>query len=186
VSAIIKGSCSIAALLALLLFVGQRAQGQYAKVQQATAETSDGLRFTARIRQQQVTLRQDLTIYYEVQNSSRKTIYFVQKAGKIETATDGDNLNLPFVILTSGDSDAYHYNFTKILPGTTHKGQLVIPAGAFDREQTWLVNVSFGYVTNMNGLDRKLRPREDPAPFRGLLEQRILLVGVNGLVVEVG
>lgn len=174
----------IAALLPLLVFFGQ-AKGQYAKVQQATAETSDGLRFTARLKQQNVTLLQDVTIDYEIQNGSKKTIYLVQKDGKPETSSDGDNLNLPFVIVSSGDSEAYHYTFTKIPQGTTQKGQLVIPAGKFDREQAWVVNISFGFVTNITGLDRKLRPKEDPAPFRGLLEERILLVGVNGLVVEV-
>jgi hypothetical protein len=174
----------IAALLFVLAFFGQ-AKGQYAKVKQATAETNDRLRFTAWLKQQTVTLKQDVTIYYQVQNRSNKTIYLIQKDGELETSADGDTLNLPFVIVTSGDSDSYHYNFTKVQQGKTQKGQLVIPAGKFKRDQVWLVNVSFGFVTDINGLDRKLRPNEDPAPFRGLLEERILLVGVNGLVVEV-
>jgi hypothetical protein len=173
-----------AAVLFVLAFFGQ-AQGQYAKVKQATAETSDGLRFTAWLKQQNVGLKHEVTIYYEVQNRSNKTIYLIQKDGPLETSTDGDTLNLPFVIVSSGDSDAYHYNITKVQKGKTHKGKLVIPAGKLNREQVWLINVSFGFVTDIKGLDRKLRPHEDPAPFRGLLEQRLLLVGVNGLVIEV-
>lgn len=177
-------SSVIAALLFLFAFFGQ-ANGQYAKVKQVTAETSDGIRFTASVKQQNVTLKQDVTIYYEVENRSNKTIYLVQKEGELETSVDGDALNLPFVIVSSGDSDAYHYNFTKVQHGKTHKGHLVISAGKFNKEQVWLVNVSFGFVTDIHNLDRKLRPNEDPAPFRGLLEERILLVGVNGLVIEV-
>ena len=181
-------TCHLSSVIAVLIFLfayfGQ-ANGQYAMVKQATAETSDGVRFTARLKHQKVTLKQNVIIYYEVENRSNKTIYLVQKDGELETSAGGDTLNLPFVIVSSGDSDAYHYNFTKVPQSQSHKGQLVIPAGKFNKEQVWLINVSFGFVTDINGLDRKLRPNEDPAPFRGLLEERILLVGVNGLVMEV-
>lgn len=175
---------AIAALLFLTAFFGH-ANGQYAMVNQATAETSDGLRFTARLKQHNVTLKQDVRIYYEVENRSNRTIYLVQKDGELETSVDGDLLKLPFVIVSSADSDAYHYNFTKVPPRKSHKGQLVIPAGKINKEQVWLVNVSFGFVTDINGLDRRLRRNEDPAPFRGLLEERIRLVGVNGLVLKI-
>jgi len=59
--------------------------------------------------------------------------------------------------------------FTKVQRGKTYKGQLLIPAGRFNKEQTWLVNVNFGFVTDISGLNRQLRNNEDPAPLAGNL-----------------
>lgn len=175
-----------ALVLLVLLFAPAHANAQsQAMVKRVTAETYDGVRFTAWIDQQTVSLKQNVTIFYKAENRSDKTIYLVQKEGEIRTVVDEEALSIPFLILFSGDSDDYHYSFTKLQRGKAHKGQLIIPASRFNKGQTWLVNVSFGFVTDINGLDRRLRRGEDPVPYREMLSTRIKLVGINGLVVEV-
>ena len=175
----------LAAVLLSVLALFASVNGQYAKVKQVSAETTDGLRFTARLKQQTVRVKQEVTIGYEIQNHSNKPTYLVQKEGPVETSIDGDALNLPFVIVSSGDSSSYQYRFTKIEPAKNHSGEVVVPAGRLNKDQVWIINLAFGYVSDINGLDRKLAPKEDPAPFRGLLEERLLLVQVNGLTVDV-
>jgi hypothetical protein len=171
--------------LLVLILAPAHVSGQFqAMVKRVTAETKDGIRFTAWVVRQNLSAKQSITIYYEVKNWGDKTIYLAQKEGEPETSVDGETLNVPFVLPSSGDSDDYHYGFTKIRRGETHKGQLVLPAGKLNKEQTWLLNVSFGFVSHIEGLGR-LRPGDDPAPFRGQLGERIKLVGLNGLVVDI-
>jgi len=132
-----------------------------------------------------VTRKQAVTIFYEVVNRSDKVIYLVRKRGILETNVDGDALVVPIPLPFPEGHGGYDYTFTKVQRGKTYKGQLLIPAGRFNKEQTWLVNVNFGFVTDISGLNRQLRNNEDPAPLRGQLGGRIKLVGINGLVVEV-
>lgn len=172
------------ASLLLFVFVG-KSNGQYANVKSLTAETSDGIRLSAWITKPTISLKENLTIDYEIENNSKSIIYFVRKDGEIKTNIDSDVLNVPFLIPFSGDSDEYHYNFTKIQRDKTHKGQIIIPAGRLNKEQTWLVEIGFGFVTNIEGLNRQLRMGDDPVPYREMLSERVKIIGINGLVVEV-
>lgn len=103
----------------------------------------------------------------------------------MKTFIDGDALVIPIPLPFPEGHGGYDYNFTKVQRGRTYRGELTIPAGRFNREQTWLINVNFGFVTDVSGLNRQLRPNEDSAPLRGQLGERILLVGINGLVLEI-
>jgi hypothetical protein len=172
------------ALLLSLIVLGQ-AKAQYATVKRITAETSNGIRVAAWTARRTITQRQDLIVLYEVTNRSNTTIYLVRKRGDLETFIRGDVLGVSIPLPYPEGHGDYDYTFTKVQHGRTYKGQLIIPAGRFNKEQSWQLNVSFGFVTNIKGLNRQLGSNEDPAPLRGQLGQRILLVGVNGLVVEI-
>lgn len=172
------------ALSLLFIFVG-KSNGQYASVKKLTAETSDGIRLSAWITKSTVSLNESLTIGYEIENSSKNIIYLVRKNGEINTSINADVLNVPFLIPFSGDSGEYHYNFTKIQRGKTYRGQIIIPAGRLNKEQAWLVELGFGFVTNIDGLNRQLRVGDDPVPYREMLSERVKIIGINGLVVEV-
>jgi hypothetical protein len=162
-----------------------QAVAQYATVKRISAETANGIRITAWTTRQSWTSRQDVTIFYEVTNRSNRAIYLVRKSGELETFIDGDALVIPIPLPYPEGHGGYDYTFARVHPGSTHKGYLNIPAGRFNREQTWLINVNFGFVTNIKGLNRKLEPNEDPATLRAQLAKRILLLGVNGLVTEI-
>jgi len=172
------------ASLLLFIFVG-KSNGQYASVKSLTAKTSDGISLSAWVTKPTVSINQSLIVDYKIENNSKSTIYLVQKNGEIKTNIDSDVLNVPFLIPFSGDSDEYHYSFTKIQRGKTHKGQIIIPAGRLNKEQTWLVEIGFGFVTNIEGLNRQLRIGDDPVPYREMLSERVKIIGINGLVVEV-
>jgi len=172
---------SLSTLLTSIIF-GQ-ANGQYATVKRITAETNNGVRVTAWTNRQRAALTQDVIIFYEVVNRSDKTIYLVRKRGELETFVDGAALVIP-IPLPFPEHGPYDYSFTKVQSGRTHKGKLTIPASRFNGRRTWLININFGFVTDVSGLNRQLKPDEDPIPLRGQLGERILLVGVNGLVLK--
>lgn len=171
------GSCRLSFVvptgLLLIAIAFGLANGQYARVRRITVETNNGVRVTAWTTRQSVTLRQEVIIFYEVANRSNKTIYLVRKRGELETFIDGDALVIPIPLPFPEGHGGYDYSFTKVQRGRTHKGQLTIPAGRFNREQTWLINVNFGFVTDISGLNRQLGSNEDPAPLRGQLGERI-------------
>jgi len=178
----------IAIVPSTLLFISifcSCALGQYSVVRKISAETLDGIRVSAWTRRQQIKLNQYLTIDYEIKNRNTKPIYFVRKQGKLEIFVSGDTIELPFSVMSSGDSSDYYYNFAKILPGKSYAGCWVIPPEVFNKEQTWRVNIGFAFVTNSAGLIRKIIPGEDPAPYREALNERVRIIGINGLIVEV-
>ena len=177
--------CFVVSVILMSLIAFAQATAQYATVKRISAETDNGVRVTAWMTRQSRTLRQHVTIFYKVTNRSNKTIYLVRKRGELETFIDGDALVIPIPLPYPEGHGGYDYSFTRVQPATTHKGYLIIPAGRFNREQTWLINMNFGFVTNIRGLNRQLRANEDPATLRAQLGRRILLVGVNGLVVEI-
>ncbi len=182
-----REKCSFIALIALLvlLIAAGQSNAQYAMVKRITAETNDGIRVSAWRTQSKVTLKQEVRVFYEVLNRSDKAIYLVRKAGELETDVDGDALVIPIPLPFPEGHGGYDYTFTKVERGKRYRGELVIPAGRFNKEQTWLININFGFVTNVVGLNRKLRPNEDPASLRGTLGGRLKLVALNGIVIEV-
>lgn len=177
-----------ASVLLILLAIPLPVNGQFqAMVKRATAETTDGIRFTVWLERQAVTLEQSTTIYYEVENRSNETIYLVRKSGELETAiTDDGSLLIMVPIPFSDDHRSdYSYTFTKVERSKSHRGRLTFSGSKYNKARRWSIIVAFGLVTDITGLDRQLRPNEDPAPLRGLLGQRIETIGLSGLTVEV-
>ncbi len=173
--------------LVVLLVPGPNTHAQFqAMAHRITAQTRNGIRVTAWTNQQSVKLKQDVTINYEVENRSGKTIYLVRQKGEIQTAIKQDGtLSIMVPIPFPDDHGGYNYSFTRVARGGSHKGQLMVRADKFKEERKWTIDIAFGIVSQIDGLNRQLRNGEDPAPLRGLLGQRMLVIGVNGLVIEV-
>jgi len=173
-------------LLAFLVTVPQ-VNGQFqAMIKKATAETADGIKFTVWLERQSVTFEQDTVIYYKVENYSNKIIYLVRQSGELLTDIDSDGfltimIPLPF---PEGHGD-YNYNFTKVAPQSKYQGQLSYSGKKYNEERKWSIAVDFGLVRDITGIDRKLKPDEDPAPLRSQLGERIEVVGLSGLTVDV-
>lgn len=181
-------TCFIAALpLLVQLLAPTQANAQFqAMVKRITAETKDGIRVTAWTTQQTLTLKENVTVYYEIDNRSSKTIYLVRQKGELQTAITADGiLSIMVPIPFPDDHGGYDYSFTKVGRGKSVKGQLILPASKLNEERKWSIDVAFGIVADIKGLNRQLRNNEDPAPLRGQLGKRILVVGINGLVVDV-
>jgi hypothetical protein len=181
-----RGFTAVFALLVHLLAPTQANTQFQAMVKRITAETKDGIRVTAWTTQQTVGLKGNVRIYYEVENRSSKTIYLVRQKGELQTAiTSEGTLSIMVPIPFPDDHGGYDFSFTRVERRKSYKGRLIFPASKLNEERKWSIDVAFGIVADIKGLNRRLRNNEDPAPLRGQLGKRILILGINGLVVDV-
>ena len=166
------------ALLTLLLVPGH-ARAQTALVKRVTTETDDGVLFTAWLEHRAGPVAQDLAVHFKVENRSPRTIYLVRK-DKLELINERGLITIETPRPLPHGHGPYDYNFTEIKSGAVYKDRAVIPKEHFHTEGYWYIQVGFGYVRDVTGLNRRLRPREDPAGLRALLDSRLrtLLLGV--------
>lgn len=172
-------------IFVLLLWLGLPAQlnGQYAAVKQATVKTTDGIKLNVWIEQLFVRLDQSIIIYYEVENLSAKDIHLVfEDKPDISISAPTIFFAPPYPSLIG--HGRYEYTFVKIKRAGTHRGQLTIPGGKYGEERVWRIQVGFGYVTDVTGLDRRLGSRDDPGPLQKLLASRIKTLVVGEITVE--
>lgn len=174
------------AIILLLSFAAAPINGQErrANVNRVTATTSDKLLFTAWVMRQNINLGQDIVVYYTVENHSRKSIYLVRD-NTSQTVIENDNIIFPSPLVLIGGHEAYNYNFTKVARGDSYRGQLKVSRGEYKDAQLWNINVGFGYITNITGLNVSPEQINDPAPFKSLLNSRIRTLLLSGLSVEV-
>jgi hypothetical protein len=172
------------AIWASLLTCTALAVGQYTLVKRATAETADGLRFTVWTEGQTVTYGKDIVLHYKVENRSRGAVYLVRK-DSLEYDNEGGRILIASPIPIPVGHGDYDYSFLKIGRGHTYRGQITIPMKAYNDLDIWPIDVGFGYVTDVTGLNRKLRPGEDPARLRGALRSRLKTAVVGSLSVKI-
>jgi hypothetical protein len=158
--------------------------GQDATVRRATAETGDGLLFRVWLDRQTVKYGRDVVVHFTVENRSTKTVYLVHD-NTSRIVVERDSIVVPRPFVPVGGHEGYDYSFTKVAPGRAHKGQLIISRDEYKTVQPWRMDVGFGYITDITGLDRHLGRGEDPAPLKALLSSRIETLLVCGLRVEV-
>lgn len=159
--------------------------GQYeVLVKRASVQTTSGVVFTAWVDRTTFKSDETTTIFYEVENRSNQAIHLV-RSRELQTAIKDDGalfVRIPLPIPVGHGE--YNYVFTRVGRGNHHRGKLIIPKGSFNKADRWSVDIAFGFVTDVRGLNRQLRPNEDPAGLRGLLRSRIEMVGL-GLTVDV-
>jgi hypothetical protein len=167
----------------VLLFITP-VNAQYGRVRYVTAGTADRVVFGVKVEQQVVASATDVVLFYTVTNNGSKPIYLVhEKSPRFENEDGIVLVEAPIPIPTG--HGGYDYTFTKIAPKKTYKNQIFIPGRMFKSYDVWPLEVAFGYVTDITGLNRRLNKGEDPAALRGLLNSRMTTVAVGKLSVEV-
>lgn len=161
-----------------------RVNGQYdGMVKRAAAETNDGLHFSLWVKNQIVKLEEDTILYYEVTNRSSRTVYLVLETPP-QIIIEGRTILVASPIPTPVGHGEYNYNFIKIERGKNYSGEFKIQGGKYGEEREWDIEVGFGYVTDVTGLNRRLTRKDDPAALRGLLLSRIIVAGLKGVNVR--
>jgi hypothetical protein len=168
----------------VLLLFAVPANGQYDMVKRISAETADKLVFTVAVDQQVLTFGKDTILNYTVKNNSSKVIHLVWEKS-LSFDTEGESILVEAPIPVPVDHGDYEYSFTKIDSGKEYKGQIIIPSKIYTKYDVWPIETAFGYVTDITGLNRRLRPNEDPANLRGLLYSRLKVVLVGKLSVAI-
>jgi hypothetical protein len=173
----------VSTLTRVILFGPIQTSGQYAMVKRVSAETAEGIVFGVWVEHQTAAFRQPITIHFEVENRSARRIYLVREDSPYVVAERG-TISIGAPIPSPIGHGGYDYSFHKIERGKPYQGQLVIAGDKYNEARSWLIQVEFGYVNNIDGLDRKLAPNEDPAILRGRLYSRLVTVVLGGLRIE--
>lgn len=176
---------SFACTLYLLLFVTiTPASSQYAEVRKISAQTADGLVLIVWVEPQSVIFGEEIVIHYRAENRGSKTIYLVHEnppdiMAETDTIIIGEPLPMPI------EHGKYNFNFTKIDRGRSYLGTLSVPRTIYDKVGPWRIKAGFGYVTDITGLNRQLKPDEAPSVLRGPLNERLKTLQVGSVTVEV-
>jgi hypothetical protein len=158
--------------------------GQEAKVRSVTATTSDGLAFSAWVKRPSITSGEDITIYYSVDNRSGKPIYLVRSMSA-KTMIDHDSIIFPRPFVPLGGHEEFDYSFVEVAVGEVSRGQLKVSREEYKEAQLWKVNVGFGYVNDITGLNPLPDQSKDPAPYKAELSLRLQTLLMADLIVEV-
>lgn len=174
------------AIILVLLFqsVLTQVNGQDAKIKRATAETSASLVFSVWVMRQNIKSGQDIVIYYRVDNHSPKTIYLVRD-NTSKTVIEDDTIIFPSPIVSVGGDENFDYSYTKVTHGSSYRGQLKVSKAEYKEAQSWRINVGFGYVTDITGLNPRPEQITDYLPFKSLLAARIQILLLSSLIVKV-
>ena len=168
----------------IVLAVSRSAYGQYSMIKSIQAETTDGITVSVWAERETVRFGQNITIKYKVSNGSEKTIYLVWDNTSNPVAERGEIvIREPLVAL--GGHEGYDYTFTKIEHRKTYQGKLIIPRERYGEARPWRINVGFGYVIDITGLNRALNQAEDPLPMKAMLNSRIKTLLLGSLRVDV-
>lgn len=181
-----KGLSNFVSALCLLLFViVAYASGQYAEVRKITAQTADGFVLSVWVEPQAVKFGQEIVIHYRAENRGNKTIYLVHEnppdIGAKAYYTIIIGAPNPYPI----EHGEYNFSFTRIDRGRSYQGEFTIPHTIYDRVGQWRIETGFGYVTDITGLNRQLKPGEDPAVLKAPLDERLKTLHVGNITVEV-
>ena len=171
----------------LLLFafsLGVGASGQYSLVKSIDARTEDGLLIRLWPSRQTVIEGQPIVVSYKVHNGSSKAIYLVWDQPPDITVDRGTiTVSVPYVV--SRGHKEYNYRFVKVPAGKVVSGRLEIPSDRYQGSTIWDIQVGFGYVASIKGLDRRPLPGEDPAELMGLLGSRLRTLALAYLRVKI-
>ena len=171
-------------LLLLILSLGDGASGQYSLIKGIQAQTADGLLIRLWPARQTVIAGSPIVVNYKVRNTAARAVYLVWDRSQDITVDRGTiTISIPYV--ASGGHKEYNYRFVNIPPGKSVTGRLVIPPDRYEGSTVWDIQVGFGYVGDIKGLDRHPLPGEDPARLMGLLSSRLLTLSLGHLTVKI-
>ena len=175
---------TLALALVALFALPTHIRGQSVAVKRINAETAEGLLISIWIENQTVGFGQDITIYYKVENRSAQTVYLISQDTP-DIVAERATIRIGAPVPLADSHGGYDYNFTKIERGRAHQGRLTVSSDKYGQARPWFVEIGFAYVTDITGLNRRLRPNEDPVALRGALSLRALTLLLGRLTVDV-
>jgi hypothetical protein len=173
-------------LLAVVLILGisfTSSAGSFAGVRSIRARTADDLNITVWLTEPPAKFGKDVSVYFKIENLSAKTVYLVSK-DQLEIDVAGDEFKINPFTIGPDEHGGTDYSFIQIRKGAVHHGKFVIPAQKISRDGVWFIEVGLTFVDDIKGLNRRLRPGDDPVSFRGLLSQRANPVSLGKLYLE--
>lgn len=170
----------ITILIGFLTVVGMSQKIEEIWVTNLQAETSNQLLITVRTEKTKVKVGESIPILITVNNNGKKPIFFVRKETPEITNKGGDVLIMSPIPFPE-DKEEYDFSFHKIESGGSYNGRIVIPGNLIKREEDLRVSIGLGFVYDIKGIDRKLKPGEDPMMLRGPLSTRMEVVGIGEL-----
>jgi hypothetical protein len=169
-----------------MLLTTQSIHGQFAKVRRVSAQTADGVIFSAWLADAEIKKGTDIIIRYKVLNRSARAVYLVHtEADKV--ILDGDAIVVAPPISGPDSYGRYDYAFTSMKSGTAYEGRIVIAASQYpndaDKKNRPLrIRTYLAYLTDIAGLNRRLQPGEDPSELRTSLFLRAKIVAMGELI----
>lgn len=151
-------------------------------VRRITAQTADGLEFSAWIDSVTFDTGRSVIVRYKVRNRSSSPVYLVRRDVP-EIANDAGTILI--VVPSPGDPkyEKFDFTFTEIRRNKSVMGQFTIPASILEGADEWPIRISFGYVTNIYRFDDRGLPGSD-WPLNELLASRINTLGIGELSIK--
>jgi hypothetical protein len=161
-----------------------KAQYNNAVVLKASSETTDKLKFSIWTQKSEIDLGQNITVDYSIENKSSKTFYLVKdKNYRVRFFGENMLIEAPSALPTNhGDFD---FAFIQIKPKKRIFGKIEIPKEKIKSEGVLPISIGFGYVDNINGINKTLKAGDDPFPLRSELEKRIKRLYIGDLGVSI-
>lgn len=177
----------IAAIYLLFSLSFVRVLGQDKKeatINKLQAETSNGLVIKVWTDRAHVRLNEDLTVRISITNTEKKPVYIVKK-DKAEIAYDRGDVLIQAPLPFPEELAEYDYSFYKLRPGRSYQGQFIISRSLLQEDYDLNIRVGVGVVDEITGLDRELKPTDDPVSLRGPLRRRMQVFVLGDLRVIV-
>lgn len=158
--------------------------GQNNLVSKICAETNDKLQLKVWVAEPNILIGEDVVVNFEIKNNGNKEIFLVKKSTP-EIFTDRDRIvievPLPFPI----EKSQYDYSFEKIAIQETYRGQFTIPKEQIIEKGKLHILTGFGFVSDIEGINRELKPNEDPVGLRNTLALRMKTIALGEIEINV-
>ena len=127
-------------------------------VLKVSVETQDSIAFQVSVRKGVYGADENIDVYYQVHNRSKKTIYLVTKDSDEISISDSWVAELPDPIDSPDAHTRYSYRMIKIPPGKSYRGKRTVeakklnehPKYSFDETE---IQARFAYLFDISGLD---------------------------------
>lgn len=128
-----------------VVFLGMTgiSSAQDAKVVKISSTTDDGIEFQVSVKKSDITHGEDLRINYAVKNNNKKSVYLIIETLPIVRINSSGNLEIFEPVRMPDDHDPYNYEFVKIAPTKTHKGNFLV------KSEIYVTNKKFAFDVNI-------------------------------------
>lgn len=168
-------------ILLCLVALAVPAFGQSAMVRRVTAETEDGVLFSAWVVRQRVKYGQDIEVNYRVENRGRRAVYMVLEEPARAEVSDGKLVIFAAYLSNEHDSGGSEFRLIRVGRGATHSGRLIISKSVYKVQDIWPIGVGLSILREAGGFGRRVA---DPTEQRAL-SSKARIVSLGGLIVDV-
>lgn len=171
-------------LCSLIILITNSVFGQNNLINKICAETNDKLQVKVWVAKSNILSGEDIIVYFEIKNNGNKEIFLVNKS-KPEIFVDRGRILIEAPLPFPLEKSEYDYSFVKILPQNNYKGQINIPNDQIKDEDEFAILTAFGFVLNIEGINRELKLGEDPVGLRNLLNMKMKTIGLGEIEIHI-